>query len=316
MQRLLGLLTATAALAAVVGAVGPAHGRPLPGAPKCPIFPRSSPWNRRVDRLPLHPRSAAIVRSIGLGDHLHADFGSGRYQGAPIGIPFKVVRRHQHRVPVSFTYSDESDHSRYPIPRNVPIEGGRHSSGDRHVLIVNRGSCRLYELYAAYPVDGGRRWRAGTGAIRNRRSNRLRPRGGTSADAAGLPILPGLARYDEARHGAIRHALRITVPRSRRAYVYPARHFASDDNDPSLPAMGQRLRLKRSFDISRFPRQARIVLRALKRYGAIVADNGAPWYVTGAPSRGWNNDALHALHRVPGSAFQVVDTRYLPRPRR
>jgi hypothetical protein len=305
------------AVAATAGWIGvAADSKPLPGAPRCPIFPRSNHWNRRVDELPVHPRSTAIVRSIGLGDHLHADFGSGLYQGARIGIPFKVVSRRQHRVRVSFTYADESDRRRYPIPRNVPIEGGRRSHGDRHVLIVNRSSCRLYELYAAYPVDGGRRWHAGSGAVWNLRSNRLRPRGWTSADAAGLPLLPGLARYDEARRGAIRHALRITVPRSRRAYIYPARHFASDDPDPSLPAMGQRLRLKRGFDISRFPRQARIVLRALKRYGAIVADNGAPWYVSGAPSRGWNNDALHTLQRVPGSAFEIVDTRFLHRPSR
>ena len=310
------LATALAIAAAVGCAVQVASSKPLPGAPRCPIFPRSNQWNRRVDRLPVHPRSAAIVRSIGLGDHLHADFGSGLYQGARIGIPYRVVSRRQHRVHVSFTYADESDRRRYPIPRNVPIEGGRHSQGDRHVLIVNRSNCRLYELYSAYPVDGGQSWRAGSGAILNLRSNHLRPRGWTSADAAGLPILPGLARYDEARRGAIRHALRITVPRTRRAYIYPARHFASDDADPTLPAMGQRLRLKRGFDISSFPRQARIVLRALKRYGAIVADNGAPWYVTGAPSRGWDNDTLHTLHRVPGSAFQVVDTRYLRRPSR
>ncbi|MFN2617586.1 MAG: hypothetical protein ABR581_10750 [Thermoleophilaceae bacterium] len=313
MPRLLSALVAVAALSC---AVGVAQSRPLPQAPKCRIFPRSSHWNRRVDRLPVHPRSAAIVRSIGLSARLHPDFGSGRWQGAPIGIPFKVVSRRQHRVPVRFTYAAESNRGRYPIPRNVPIEGGRRSTGDRHVLIVNRDSCRLYELYSGYPLDGGRRWRAGSGAVWNLRSNHLRPRGWTSADAAGLPILPGLARYDEARHGTIRHALRITVPRTRRAFVYPARHFASDDTDPRLPAMGQRLRLKRGFDISRFPRQARIVLRALKRYGAIVADNGAPWYVTGAPSRRWNNDALHTLHRVPGSAFQVVDTRYLPKPSR
>ena len=316
MRRIMLLLALAGAAAAGASAVDRADSRPLPRAPHCPIFPRTNQWNRRVDRLPVHLHSSEIVSSIGLSAHLHADFGSGRYQGAPIGIPYNVVSRRQRRVGVSFTYADESDGHRYPIPRHVRIEGGRHSHGDRHVLVVNRSSCRLYELYAAYPVDGGRRWRAGSGAIWNLRANRLRPRGWTSADAAGLPILPGLARYDEARHGAIRHALRITVPRTRRAYIYPARHFASDETDPRLPAMGQRLRLKRSFDVSRFPRQARIVLRALKRYGAIVADNGAPWYVTGAPSRGWSNDALHTLQRVPGSAFQVVDTRYLPRPSR
>jgi hypothetical protein len=165
-------------------------------------------------------------------------------------------------------------------------------------------------------VNGGKSWRAGSGAIWDLRSNKLRPRGWTSADAAGLPILPGLARYSEVKRGAINHALRFTVSRSRRAYVYPARHFASSDDNPNLPPMGLRLRLKASFDISRYPRQSRIVLRALKRYGMIVADNGSDWYVSGAPSRGWKNDDLHSLHNVEGSAFEVVDTSSLPRPGR
>jgi len=218
-------------------------------------------------------------------------------------------------VPVSFEYADESDKGPYPIPRGVPIEGGRGSDGDRHVIVVDKRRCRLFELYAAYPRDGGARWRAGSGAIWDLRSNRLRPAGWTSADAAGLPILPGLARYYEVRRGKIDHALRVTAPDTRRAYIYPAPHFASDSQDPDLPAMGQRLRLKGSYDIRAFPRQARVVLRALKRYGMIVADNGSPWYVSGAPHRRWDNDALHTLQRVPGSAFEVVDTGELPRPR-
>ena len=198
----------------------------------------------------------------------------------------------------------------------MPIEGGRGGDGDRHVIVVDRARCRLYELFSAYPLDGGRRWRAGSGAIWSLRSNRMRPRGWTSADAAGLPILPGLARYDEVRRGRIDHALRITVPRTRRAFIYPARHFASESADPDLPAMGQRIRLRRGFDVSRFPRQSRVVLRALKRYGAIVADNGSAWYVSGAPNRGWDNDDLHSLGRVRGSDFEFVDTSRLPRPRR
>jgi hypothetical protein len=307
-------IAAAAALAALVTAAL-AWGHPLRKAPRCPVFPRSSHWNRKVDKLPVHPRSGPIVASIGRTAHLHPDFGSGRYNGAPIGIPYKTVSRRQHRVRVSFQYADESDRKRYPIPRNAPIEGGRRSDGDRHVIVVDRGRCRLYELYAAYPVAGGRRWRAGSGAIWNLRSNRLRPKGWTSADAAGLPILPGLARHEELKRGGFDHALRVTVPRTRRAYVYPARHFASSEAGPDLPAMGQRLRLKAGFDISRFPRQARAVLRTLKRYGMIVADNGAPWYVTGAPARGWNNDDLHSLQRVKGSSFEVVDTASLPRPR-
>jgi hypothetical protein len=291
---------------------GPSQGRPLPGAPGCPIFPRDNHWNLRVDRLPVHPRSDAIVRSIGLDRTMHADFGSGRYDGGPIGIPFTTVGRRQRGVPVSFEYASESDRRPYPIPRNAPIEGGRRSDGDRHVIVVDRDRCRLYELFAASPGASG--WRAGSGAIWDLRSNRLRPRGWTSADAAGLPILPGLARYDEVRRGRIDHARRFTAAQTRRAFVYPARHFASDLTAPDLPAMGQRLRLKRGYRIAGFPRQARIVLRALKRYGMILADNGSPWYVSGAPNPGWDNDQLHTLHRVPGSAFEVVDTRRLPRP--
>jgi hypothetical protein len=275
----------------------------------CPVFPASNPWNQRVDRLPVHPKSDAIVRSIGLDDTMHADFGSGLYEGAPIGIPFVTVGAGQPKVPVSFDYASESDRGPYPLPPTAPIEGGRDGDGDRHVIVVDRSTCRLYELFAAYP--GATRWTAGSGAIWNLRSNRLRPRGWTSADAAGLPILPGLARYEEVRRGRIDHALRFTVSRTRRAFVFPARHFASDLTDPNLPAMGQRLRLRRGYDISRFPRQARIVLTALKRYGMILADNGSDWYVSGAPHRGWDNDQLHALHDVPGSAFEVVR---FPRP--
>ena len=280
----------------------------------CPVFPADNQWNLRVDRLPVLRGSDAIVRSIGAGEHMHADFGSGRYQGAPIGIPYVTVPRRQRRVRVSFQYTAESDRGRYPIPRRVPIEGGRASDGDRHVIVMDRSRCRLYELFDAHPVNRGARWRAGSGAIFNLRSNRLRPRGWTSADAAGLPILPGLARYPEVRRGRIDHALRFTASETRRAFIYPARHFASDLTDPDMPAMGQRLRLKAGFDISPFPRQSRIVLRALKRYGMILADNGSSWYVSGAPSRGWDNDDLHSLHDVPGSAFQVVDTSHLLRP--
>ena len=254
------------------------------------------------------------MRSIGRDANVHADFGSGLYEGAKIGIPFVTVASSQRRVPVSFEYADESDRGPYPIPRDVPIEGGRGSDGDRHVIVVDRGRCRLYELFAAYPRDGGRRWRAGSGAIWDLRSNRLRPAGWTSADAAGLPILPGLARYDEVRSGRIDHALRFTAPRTRRKYIYPARHFASDSNHRDLPAMGQRFRLKANYPIRRFPRQARIVLAALKRYGMILADNGSAWYVSGAPHRRWDNDALHTLHDVPGRAFEAVDTSRLPPP--
>jgi len=284
-----------------------AHALRMPSAPRCTVFPKTNPWNQRVDRLPVAGNSAQIISSIGTGTGLHADFGSGLWEGAPIGIPITVVGRRQAKSRVSFEYADESDRGPYPIPRNVKIEGGRSSTGDRHALIVDRSACRLYELYALYPTRTG--WRAGSGAIWNLRSNRLRPAGWTSADAAGLPILPGLARYDEVRRGVIDHALRFTVQRTRRAYVFPARHFASDTNDPSLPPMGLRVRLKASFDVSGFPRQARVVLVALKRYGMLVADNGSDWFITGAPDPRWSNDQLRTLSRVKGSDFEVVSGR-------
>jgi hypothetical protein len=265
----------------------------------CPVFPADNPWNQRVDSLPLHPRSDAIVRSIGLDETVHPDFGSGRYEGRPIGIPYNVVARDAPLVRVRFQYSVESDRGPYPIPSRPRIEGG----GDRHLLMIQRGTCRLYELFAARRSGS---WTAGSGAIFNLRSNALRPRGWTSADAAGLPIFPGLARYDEVAAGEIRHALRFTVSRSRRAFVFPARHFASSLTDPDLPAMGQRLRLKRSVDIASFPRQARIVATALQRYGMLVADNGSDWFISGAPHSRWNNDDLRALKRLRGSDFEVV----------
>jgi hypothetical protein len=276
------------------------------GALGCPVFPSSNPWNQRVDRLPVAPDSERIIRSIGVDEGLHPDFGSGRWQGGLIGIPITVVRGSQPKVRVAFQYADESDPGPYPIPRNVKIEAG----SDRHALIVDRDRCRLYELFALRRAGG--RWTAGSGAIWNLRSNRVRPAGWTSADAAGLPILPGLARYEEVARGRIAHALRFTVSRTRRAYVFPARHYASDSTDPSLPPMGLRVRLKASFDTRPFPRQARIVLEALKRYGMIVADNGSDWFVSGAPDPRWSNDQLHTLKRVKGSNFEVVAYREAP----
>jgi hypothetical protein len=297
---------ATASFIAAVALAWPATSAAAPHLGGCPVFPKSNPWNQRVDQLPVASNSDAIVRSIGAGDTMHADFGSGLWDGGPIGIPFVTVGKGQPRVHVGFDYADESDRGPYPLPAHVPIEGGRNSDGDRHVIVVDRSRCRLYELFAAYPQAGGARWSAGSGAIWSLRSNHLRPRGWTSADAAGLPILPGLARYGEVKRGHIDHALRFTANRTRSAFVFPARHFASSLTDADLPAMGQRLRLKRGYDISRFPRQARIVLRALKRYGMILADNGSSWYVSGAPDPRWSNDQLHTLGSVPGSAFEVV----------
>jgi hypothetical protein len=289
---------------------------PRPKVGSCAVFPKNNPWNQRVDKLPVASNSDTIVRSIGRDEGMHADFGSGLYEGRPIGIPYTTVGRGQKRVHVKFDYADESDKGPYPIPRNAPVEGGRSSDGDRHVIVVDRSRCKLYELYAAYPVNGGASWKAGSGAIWSLRSNHLRPRTWTSADAAGLPILPGLARYSEVRRGAIRHALRFTVSRTRNTFVYPARHQASSDSSPSLPPMGMRFRLRAGFPVSRYPKQSRVVLRALQRYGMLVADNGSDWYLSGAPAKGWDNDDLHSLGGVKGSDFEVVDTSSLPQPGR
>lgn len=266
-----------------------------------------------MDKLPVLDGSTRMVNAIGADDHMHADFGSGLYEGAHIGIPFVTVPKSQKKKRVNFDYADESDRVRYPVPPHPPIEGGNQSDGDRHIIMVDRDRCRLYELYAAYPNRDGS-WRAGSGAMWDMRSNKMRPAGWTSADAAGLPILPGLARFDEVKRGRIDHALRFTVERTRRDYIYPARHFASSLTDRDLPAMGQRFRLKASFNIARFPRQTRVILKALQTYGMIVADNGSNWYVSGQPNKGWDNDQLHRLHEIPGSAFEVVDTSRLPRP--
>ena len=281
----------------------------LPSAPKCPIFPANNAWNERVDTLPVTADSAQLIASIGLGTGLHPDFGSGLWDGGPIGIPFDVVSKSTPRSRVRFGYADESDKGTYPIPKSVHIEGGAQSDGDRHALLLDRSACKLYELYDLH--GSGSSWTAGSGAIWNLRSNRLRPAGWTSADAAGLPIFPGLARYDEVARGVIDHALRFTASRTRRAYVYPARHDASSSDDPSLPPMGLRVRLKASVDISRFPKQARTVLQALKTYGMILADNGSSWYISGAPNPKWSNDDLHTLGRITGADFEVVDTSSL-----
>lgn len=313
-QKKLVPLAAALLLAGALAAT--ALAQPRVKGTRCAVFPASNSWNQRVDALPVARDSDTLVRSIGAAASAHADFGSGKWDGAPIGIPYKVVSSKQKKRAVTFEYSDESDHARYPIPRNVPIEGGRNGSGDRHVIVIDRAKCRLYELFDAHPVRGGTRWRAGSGAIWNLRSNRLRPAGWTSADAAGLPIYPGLARYDEVRSGAIDHALRFTAPRTRRSYVYPARHQAGSADDPALPPMGLRLRLKASVDVESFPPQSRVVLTALRRYGMILADNGSPWYVSGSPDRRWNNDDLHSLGRLTGADFEVVDTSSLPEPGR
>ena len=306
------LLLVGAAGAALLLGGSSASALRLPAAPRCTIFPATNAWNQRVDQLPVAANSTQLIASMGTTTGLHPDFGSGLYDGRPIGIPFDVVSKKTPRSRVTFDYADESDKVAYPIPKTVHIEGGRASSGDRHALLLDKDACRLYELYALSP--SGRGWKAGSGATWSLRSNAVRPAGWTSADAAGLPIFPGLARYDEVARGVIDHALRFTVSRTRRAYVYPARHFASSSDDPSLPPMGTRVRLKAGVDISGYPKQARVVLQALKTYGMIVADNGSNWYISGAPDPHWSNDALHALGGIKGSDFEIVDTSSLPHP--
>lgn len=271
-------------------------------------FPDDNPWNTPVDRSPVDPNSAKIIASIGVGDPLHPDFGTE----PTYGIPYVVVAGTTPKVAVTFDYADESDPGPYPIPANAPIEGGSSSSGDRHILIIDRDNKLLYELYSAYPGSGG--WTAGSGAIFDLQSNALRPAGWTSADAAGLPIFPGLVRYDEVAAGEIRHAIRFTVRRSRQAYLSPARHWASSSTNDSLPPMGMRVRLKASFDISAYPPQAQVVLRAFKTYGMIVADNGSDWFFTGSPDPNWDDTQLNTLKQVRGGDFEVVQMGPLVTP--
>ena len=288
------------------GTKAPPAGTSGPAVSGIPVFPPDHIWNTRIDSLPVDSRSSAYIRTIGSTSHLHADFGSGLYDGTLIGIPYNIVDGSQKKKTVTFEYADESDSGPYPIPDNPFIEGG----ADHHLLIIDRDAKILYELYAAEKQADGS-WTAGSGAVFNLSGYMLRPAGWTSADAAGLAILPGLVRYDEVSAGEITHALRFTAPSTRRAYVWPARHYASSNTDPVYPPMGQRFRLKSSFNTSGYPCQSRIVLEALKKYGMILSDNGAPWYITGAPDERWNNDALHALHQLKGSDFEAVDTSSL-----
>ncbi len=272
-----------------------------PTVGNCAVFPPDNPWNQDISGLPVHPRSARYIASIDGGENkfLHADFGAN----PDYGIPYVVVPGTQPKVPVEFVeYGDESDPGPYPIPSDAPVEAG----SDNHVLVIDGDNCILYELYKGFYVGPG--WEASSGAIFDLRSNKLRPESWTSADAAGLPIFPGLVRYDEVSAGAIHHALRFTVERTQRAYIHPATHYASDDTNANLPPMGLRLRLKASYDISQYTGQARVVLEALKKYGMIVADNGTNWFITGATDSRWDDDDLDQLKQVPGSAFEAVDT--------
>jgi len=271
------------------------------------VFGPDDPWNTDISKEPVDSESEALIDSIGAGKPLHPDFGTV-YLGQPMGIPFIVVNGNQARVQVRFEYANESDAGPYPVPADAPIEGGAKSTGDRHVLVIDRDNWILYELYAAYTDDGGKSWRAGSGTVFDlKKSGVQRAKGWTSADAAGLPIFPGLARYDEiVEKGKLTHALRFAVQRTRRGFVSPATHFASSSDDAQLPPMGMRVRLRGDFDLSRFPATARVLLQGLKTYGMILADNGSDWYVSGAPDSRWNDEELSTLRRVKGSDFEVV----------
>jgi len=263
------------------------------------MFPPDNPWNQDISASPVHPLSAAYIDSIGADTTLHADFGSN----PEYGIPFSVAPPATPRVPIVFVeYGEESDPGPYPIPSIAPVEFG----SDHHLLVLASGECRLYELYHARRAGYG--WQAGSGAIFDLFRNALRPEGWTSADAAGLPILPGLVRYDEVQFGTIHHALRFTVETTSRGYIHPATHFASDDDNPNLPPMGLRLRLRADYDIARFTGAARVILEAMRRYGLILADNGSNWFISGATDPRWDDEDLDQLKTVPGSALEAVYT--------
>ncbi len=277
-----------------------------PDPEKMQIFPLDNPWNTDISGYPLHPNSDHFIASIGAEKSLHPDFGTV-WGGAPNGIPYVFVPGDQPLVNIIYTaYGDESDPGPFPIPDDAPIEGGVNSDGDRHVLVIDKDNKILYELYRAFKVAGG--WEADSGAKWDLTANDLRPKYWTSADAAGLPIYPGLVRYNEVNAGEITHTLRFTVSRTQRGFIHPARHFASSSTNPDLPPMGLRLRLKKNFDISGFSQSNQVILRALKKYGMMVADNGGAWFISGAPDSRWDDEDLHQLSTIKGDNFEVVYT--------
>ncbi|MGV1049277.1 MAG: hypothetical protein ACOYD4_12235 [Solirubrobacterales bacterium] len=309
------LLTAAVLGSSPAGAVGP-----YPSLGSCQVFPdppagtpanapslgTEAAWNQDVSKAPRDPRSAAYIAYIDShgGNLLHPDFGSPR----PYGFPFAVVGPGQRKLPIDYTaYGDESDPGPFPVPGGAPVEGGNHSDGDRHVLVVDRGDCKLYELYRATFVAQPRpHWNADGGVAWDLDSPDLRPDGWTSADAAGLPIFPGLVRYDEVAAGHLDHAIRLTLDSTRDAWVHPASHCAGDTSSASAPPMGLRLRLEAGYGLGRFSGAAKVIATAMKRYGMIVADNGSNWYFSGSSDRRWDDENLDQLKRIPGSAFEVV----------
>jgi hypothetical protein len=279
----------------------------------CAIFPGDNIWNTPIEDLPVAANSSAYIDTIGRDTTFHPDFGAGEWppnSGAPIGIPFITVTGAQKKVAVTFEYAEESDTGPYPVPANAPVEGGTSGDGDRHVLMIDEDNCVLYELFAAYPQPDGT-WQAGSGAIFDLASHTLRPDTWTSADAAGLPIFPGLLRYDEVASGEIRHALRFTAPQTQQAYVWPARHFASSLTGSEFPPLGQRFRLRADFDVRGFAPPIQVILRAMQQYGIILADNGSSWYLSGAPDDRWDNDMLRELKQLTGNDFEAIDVSSL-----
>jgi hypothetical protein len=268
----------------------------------CPVFPADNVWNTPIDTLPKARHASDYVASIGPAVKVHPDFGSNLNSG----IPYTVVPAGTKPVNVTFEYRDESDLGDYPIPPNAPIEGGGHADGDRHVVVIDSASCTLYELYASRPHPDGS-WSAGSGIRMDLKSNQLRPSGWTSADAAGLPIFPGLVRYDEVASGSINHALRFTIPRTQSAFIWPARHKASNNPDQKLPQMGARFRLRADFDTSGFSKQNRIIMNALKKYGMFLADNGSAIFISGVSDKRWDDDDLHKLGAMTAADFEAVD---------
>jgi hypothetical protein len=276
------------------------------GASGCTVFPSTNAWNTDISGYKVHSNSANFITTIGSSKGLHPDFGTV-WNGAPIGIPYVSVGPSQAKITITYTdYGDESDPGPFPIPLTADIEGGSSSTGDRHVIAVDMTACMLYELYNAYPKTSS--WEASSGARWDLTSNKTRTIGWTSADAAGLPIYPGLVRYDEVKAGAINHAIRFTVSKSQAGYILPATHYASSSTDANRAPMGLRLRLKASFSISSFSTDVQVILKAFKKYGIIVADNGSDWYISGAPNSSWDDSDLANLSKVKGSDFEVVDT--------
>jgi hypothetical protein len=302
-----GMIRALTLSVVCVLTAGAADGQQMIG--RCSVLPADNIWNTPVDTLPVLSNSGSMVNTIGASRGFHADFGASMPDGRPIGIPFVTVPGTQTKYPGTFRYRAESDTGPYAVPLNAPIEGGSHATGDRHAIALDVDNCILYELYRAFPHSSS--WTADSGAIFDLKSNALRPSTWTSADAAGLPILPGLVTYDEVARGEIRHAIRFTAPRTRSEFVWPARHSASSLTGSQYPRMGERFRLKVSVDITPYPADVQVILRAMKKYGIMLADNGSAWYITGQPDPRWNDVRLHMLSRLLGANFEAVDATVL-----